>query len=149
MNDRLCSEQTAVDRHTTLLPKHPRTQDYNEWELGGDNERSNRRIRLRLVHLWPTFCHLNRPATIFFLTPTTFSYSHYNLLNNVKVYMHEGSKRRRGDRAEGWKDLHNRAISLSIWSCVYNLPLLLLNARSNCLSDRPNAPSPSSNLPTI
>lgn len=50
--------------------------------------------------------------------------------------MHEGSKRRRGDRAEGWKDLHNRAISLSIWSCVYNLPLLLLNADlSACLTD--------------
>lgn len=97
MNDRLCSEQTVVDRHTTLLPEHPRTQDNNESELGGDNERSNRRISLRLVHLWPTFCHLNRPATFFLFTPT-FSYSHYNLLNNVKVYMHEGSKRSRGDR---------------------------------------------------
>lgn len=42
--------------------------------------------------------------------------------------MHEGSERRRGDRAEGWKDLHNRAISPSIWSCVYNLPLLLSDA---------------------
>lgn len=84
-----------------------------------------------MAHLLPS-----KPPSNHFLTPTTFSYSHYNLLNNVKVYMHEGSKRTRGDRAEGWKDLHNRAISLSIWSCVYNLPLLLPNADlSDCLTD--------------
>ncbi len=43
--------------------------------------------------------------------------------------MHEGSKQRR-------RHLHNRAISLSIWSFVYNLPLLHLNADlCVCLTD--------------
>lgn len=43
---------------------------------------------------------------------------------------------KRGDRAEGWTDLHNRAISPS-GHVFYNLPLLLfLNTNLSCLSDK-------------
>lgn len=56
--------------------------------------------------------------------------------------MHMGSKRTRGDRVEGWKDLHNRAISPSIWSCVYNLPSSFFNTNLSVRLTYPMPPTP-------
>lgn len=47
------------------------------------------------------------------------------------------------------EDLHNRAISPSIWSCVYNLLPPLLNADLRVCLTGLGVPSRSSNLPAI
>lgn len=92
-----CASANSL-RSTDPAPSSCRLRIIN-W--GVDNERSGWRITLSRVHLWPTFCCLKGPTTIL----PQCSVTHYGLLNNVKVYMHE-----RWSRGE---DLHNRAISVS------------------------------------
>lgn len=93
--------------------------------LGVNNERSGWRITLSGVHLWPTFCCLKGPTTIL----PQRSVTHYSLLNNVKVYMHE-----RWSRGE---DRHNRAISLSPSAHMLIMFTPLPPKPHMCLSDEP------------